>query len=77
MEKEYKKNGSSTTNLRKDNNDKKVNVTTGRPKITGRKMSALIWTKRVDILADRGDSYKHRFHLKALILELQVQRGNL
>ena len=77
MEKKCKKNGGSTTNLRKNYNDEKINVTTGRPKITGRKMSALILTKRVDILADRSDSYKHRFHLKALILELQVQRGNL
>ena len=44
----------------KDENDKKVNVTTDRPKIIAGELSALFWTKRVDTLADRSDSCKHR-----------------
>ena len=52
----------------------KVNVTTGRPKMTGGELSSLIWTKRVEILGDRSDRWKERFHLNALIFELEKHK---
>ena len=52
----------------------KVNITTGRLKMTGGELSSLIWTKRVEILSDRSDRCKDRFHLNALIFGLQKHK---
>ena len=42
--------------------------------MTGGELSSLIWTKKVEILGDRSDRCKYRFHLNALIVELQTHK---